>query len=650
MTPAIAALDAWIRAFASSRSRPPLLTEAQAAVPAARDKVKRLVALGRLRLEHTARATSSAGVASSPRPSGRTLTEAQARAAAVLTTAVHEAAAVANEPAASSDRPATGTGRAFLLEGVTGSGKTEVYLQALRACLDAGRGAILIVPEIALTPQLVARAREGLGDRAGDVVLLHSNVPAGERRDGQARLLRGEARVAIGARSALFTAVPSLGLIVVDEEHDGSLKNGESPRYHARDVALWRARNEGAVCVLGSATPSLESRHNVATGKIERLELPSRVGGGGALPSIELVDLRARGEIAEARRRDRDNADDGPGVVLSGPLVDAMAETLAGGDQVLLFLNKRGYAAALLCEACGRIERCPHCSVSLTVHKHDATLRCHQCGHEQRLPPTCPACASEALLQVGLGTERLEAEVKARFPDARVARLDRDSTQRKGALEQVLRAVHAREIDVLLGTQMLAKGHDFPHVQLVGVVLADIALSMPDFRASERAFALLAQVAGRAGRGAKRGRVLVQTYDPEHEALRGLVDHDVQGFAARALEERKLYGYPPFTRLARVVVEHADDREAARIARAAAKCMTTRAALLSRGAASVLGPAPCPLERVAGRSRQHVLLRARSHADRAVIVAALQADAALHKATRTASARLILDLDPVHML
>jgi primosomal protein N' (replication factor Y) len=680
----LAAFDAWLRAFNKREGRAATMHEAEVATGSgARGKAKKLAALGRVRIDETVPVTTSSAASLKQRGLAESLTEHQQHAVARIERAI--------------DARAT---TAFLIEGVTGSGKTEVYLRALRACLDRGRSAILLVPEIGLTPQLVGRVEAALADRPGDVVVLHSGITAPARRDALARLREGSARVAVGARSALFAPVRDLGLIVVDEEHDGSLKQDEQPRYHARDVALWRARNEGAVCVLGSATPSLETRHNVDLKKIELIELPTRAprpgGAAGAMPDVEVIDLRARDGMKEARKRDRLNADEGPGVVLSAPLVEAMGTTLADGGQVVLFLNKRGYASAVLCEACGHIETCPNCSVSLTLHRRRAGARatgsrgvpglvpgerppgtspgaphaaaghsaaglvCHQCDFESQVPTTCIDCGNDALLALGLGTERLESEVKARFPDARVARLDRDALQKKGALEQTLAKIHAREVDIVVGTQMVAKGHDFPGVRLVGVVLADIALAMPDFRASERAFALIAQVAGRAGRGEEAGRVLVQTYSPGAPAIAFALTHDVKGFAAQELAERKMHNYPPFTRAALLRIEGEEASVvptlAADVASAALNGAIS-AGIVKRGASggsTIVGPAPCALEKLQGRTRWQVFVRTETVQQRTRVLdavrAATRAGQPLARDLQRARARLILDLDPIRVL
>jgi primosomal protein N' (replication factor Y) len=619
---ALASIDAAVRVSTS----PMRLSELSVLFPDARGKIARLVTLGRMQLHERVKEGALAGLSRKPLS---TLTEAQRACVA---------------------RVVDVTAGAFLLEGVTGSGKTEVYLAALQHTLAEGRGAILVVPEIALTPQLIGRVSAVVG---GEIAVLHSGLSSGERRDAFFRLLRREVRVAVGARSVLFAPVPDVGLIVVDEEHDGALKQEESPRYHGRDVALWRGKNEGARVILGSATPSLESVENAREGRFVHLTLPERIGGEGALPVVTVVDLRDRKRQKEARRRDRE-PDDGV-VVLSGPLREAMQETLANGEQVLLFLNRRGFASVLLCTSCGHIEECPQCSVALTVHAFPgealaARLMCHQCDHEGALFSTCRPCGGE-MLPLGLGTERIETVVKAAFPEARVARLDRDTTKHKGSLERILRAVQARDVDVLIGTQMVAKGHDFPGIALVGVVLADVALALPDFRASERAFSLLTQVAGRAGRGSARGRVIVQTYNPEHPAVRFAQTHDVTGFLAAERAARKEHQYPPFSRLAVVRVEGEDATAVDAIARRVGeRVRAIGREKLAKGSWDVLGPAPATLERLRGKTRHQVLVRARDPKSRALLLEPLVTDVDLHRAAARAGCRLVLDVDPIGMV
>lgn len=620
--PALAALDAWLRAQEAAVR----LDEAALVFPGARGKLLRLVALGRALEERAVRARPLASALADPAPP-RALTDDQARAVAAIL---------------------AGAGQAFLLEGVTGSGKTEVYLRVLEETLRAGQGALLIVPEISLTPQLLARVQRVVG---ADVALLHSALGVPERRDALARLRRGEVRVALGARSALFAPIERLGLIIIDEEHDASLKQDEAPRYHGRDVALWRARQEGARCVLGSATPSLESRHNVDAGKLVHLRLTTRIGGGGQLPEVHVVDLRARKQVHESRARDRARSEGAPSTILAGPLTEALGETLAAGEQALLFLNRRGYASFLLCEACGQMRTCPACSVGLTLHRGQSCLLCHQCDYEEPVPEDCPACGHGPVLALGLGTERVEAEVRAHFPDARIARLDRDTTRSAGHLASILAATQRGEVDVLIGTQMVAKGHDFPGISLVGVVLADVALAVPDFRAAERAFSLLTQVAGRAGRGATSGRVFLQTYNPEHPALQLAARHDVDAFVAAELRERREARYPPYWRAALLRVESTDPVAADALSRRVSEQLRALCrGELGAGTFDVLGPAPAPLEKLRGKARFHVFFRAISVRDRGRVLRALVDDESLRRALSQAGCRLVVDIDPMYLL
>jgi primosomal protein N' (replication factor Y) len=638
---ALATLDAWLRAFVVEHERPPTIGEADTALGRVRDKAKKLASLRRLRLDAVTR-DPLRRVRLAGKGAAEHLTDAQQVAVAAITTAM-----------------STSSGSGFLLEGVTGSGKTEVYLHALRACLVDGKSVVIVVPEIALTPQLVARVEAAVDE---PVIVLHSALSEGDRRDGLAMLREGRARVVVGARSCIFApTAPSapLGLIIVDEEHEPSLKQDDlSPRYHARDIALWRAHQAKAVCVLGSATPSLESRHNADTGKLVRLSLPARVGGGGTLPSVEVIDLRRRKEQSLARKKDRAVADEHGGTVLSGPLVEAMAETLAGGEQVLLFLNRRGWSSTITCDLCGQVRMCPQCAVSLTLHRHDPTrahLRCHQCGYGEPFvevagePPPCPACGGDGLTQLGTGTERVEAEVRARFPDARIARLDRDATTTHDELVRTIAGIQRGEVDIVIGTQMIAKGHDWPAVRLVGIVLADIALSLPDFRATERAMSLLTQVAGRAGRGGGRGRVLVQTYDPTHIALQHLVEHDVVGFATKELLVREQHRYPPYSRLVRIRVEHEREKTAFDVAHEVMSAIKDAGRSVTTWW-KLSGPAPCPLERLQGRTRVQLLVFAHDVPTRQRLLLPLRSDAALGKSMANSGARVVVDIDPVNML
>jgi primosomal protein N' (replication factor Y) len=499
------------------------------------------------------------------------------------------------------------------------------------------RGAIVLVPEIALTPQLVARFRSRFGD---DVAVLHSGLTPRERYAMWHRLRRGEVDVAIGARSALFAPVQSLGLTIVDEEHDPSFKQEEGVRYHARDMAIWRAHLAGGVCVLGSATPSLESEHLARTDRATRLVLSQRARAQ-PMPTVQIVDLRRIGPGPTGDRR------------ISMPLYRAIEATLAAREQAILFLNRRGFAPSVRCEACGHMLSCAACSVALTFHKRSqsaaapGTVRCHYCDFEAALGDRCEKCGAEALGLEGIGTEKLEETLATAFPSARVARLDRDVASGK-RVEAVLARVRSREIDLLVGTQMVTKGHDLPNVTLVGVVNADAALSIPDYRASERAFQLLVQVAGRAGRGDVPGRVVVQTWDPDHAAVALAARHDVQAFLARELEDRRELGYPPFTHAALLRVDSLDEPDArdacARLAQAARSTRAVRG-----GAVLVQGPAPAPIARVRHRWRFRLMLRAAQRADLRSVLTALD-DVIGSGKVLARGVRAVIDVDPVQLL
>ncbi len=486
-----------------------------------------------------------------------------------------------------------------LIEGVTGSGKTLVYLEVLRSVVTVGDGAILLVPEIALTPQTVARVRGVFGDQ---VAVLHSGLSEGERADAWRALRRGERRVAVGPRSAVFAPVQRLAAIVVDEEHESSYKQGAAPRYHTRAVALERARIEGARVILGSATPSLETLHLAAMGKIARFDLPHRIGAR-PLPPVEIVDLRRAARVSPQEAR---------GVPWSEALDVAVRGALAQREQVILLLNRRGFATYLQCPACGDVRVCPHCAIALTVHQTPPALRCHYCGHDEPIPTVCGECGRETQRMRGLGTQQLEHFLGLRFPEARIARMDLDTTSTKWAHHRVLERVAQGSVDVLLGTQMIAKGLDFPNVTVVGVVDADTGLHLPDFRAAERTFQLVAQVAGRAGRGPKGGRVYVQTHAPDHHAIRAAAAHSVAQFSAAELTLRRPPhpAYPPYVGLARFVASHREAGRAQRTAERVAAWLSRTNAERLGGALSVLGPAPCPIERLKGQWRWHVLVKA----------------------------------------
>ena len=569
-----------------------------------------------------------------PAPKDFTLTDHQSAALAALVAGLDER------------RPPP-----FLLQGITGSGKTRVYIELLREALARGRSAIVLVPEISLTPQTVSRFRAHFGD---EVAVLHSGLSDGERYDAWRRLRSGDRRIAVGARSALFAPLENLGAVVVDEEHDGSYKQSEAPRYHARDLAVVRARAHGAVCVLGSATPSLETWHNARAGKFRRLVLPERVGGG-RLPAVRVVDLRAE------RKRTEKASGSGPGAspalrrgggVLSDDLVGAVDARLARREQVILLLNRRGYSSFVQCRECGEVEQCENCSISLTYHRTTQRIVCHHCRFEAPAPSRCPRCGSTDLSFRGLGTEQVERVATETFPEARIARMDVDTTSGKWAHQRILERVERGEVDILLGTQMIAKGLDFPRVTLVGVVNADVGIHLPDFRASERTFQLLSQVAGRAGRSSLGGDVVIQTSMPEHYAVRAAVAHDFEAFAARELADRERPAYPPHVRLANVIVSSPDQRLAARAADEAAAWvqagLSRRRTAGARGRRDVelVGPAPAPIERLHGRWRWHFLLR--SGSPRA-LGAVLRALAERHRPP-AGDVRLALDRDPVALL
>jgi primosomal protein N' (replication factor Y) len=486
---------------------------------------------------------------------------------------------------------AAGAFHVNLLHGVTGSGKTEVYLGAIEAALAAGRTALVLVPEIALTLALSRLLEARLGPDAG-VTVLHSALPDDERSRAWWTVRRGAARVVVGTRSAVFAPLERLGLVIVDEEHEASYKQEETPKYNGRDAALVRAKLEGAVVVLGSATPSLESYQNARRGKYRLLELASRVENR-PLARVELVDLREEFRRTHATR------------ALGERLRAAIAERLAAGTQVLVLINRRGYSWFLLCRGCGAGVQCKNCSISLTYHKRRARLVCHYCAFSRPVPESCPKCGGKYLYFVGEGAEQVEEHLRAEFSGARIARLDRDSVRSKQAYRKILQAFGSGELDLLVGTQMLAKGHDFHRVTLVGVVSADLALGLPDFRAAERTFQLLTQVAGRAGRGELPGEVLIQTHYPDHYAIQCGARQDYAAFFEQEAHFRRMMHYPPFTALANVIVRHAKIENAARWARQLAVFFAPEE---SRGL-KILGPAIAPLARLRGEHRMQFLLK-----------------------------------------
>ncbi len=514
----------------------------------------------------------------------------------------------------------------FLIHGITGSGKTEVYLRAIEATLALGRSALLLVPEIALTPAMAGQFFHRFGDR---VAILHSAFNDAERADQWRRIRSGAAGVVVGTRSGVFAPVQNLGLIVVDEEHDQSYKQQDTPRYNGRDVAIVRARAAGACVVLGSATPSLESRYNVERGKYRLIELPERIEQR-PLPEVELIDMRV--EFLETRKQS----------TFSRQLLDAIGKRLEAGEQVMLLHNRRGFSSYVACRSCGEKLECINCAVTLTYHKRDRRMLCHYCDHAEKVPTVCPKCNSEHIHFIGFGSERVEDELHQHFPKARIARMDRDTVSGKRHFETILHGFRERNFDILVGTQMIAKGHDIPNVTLVGVVSADIGLGMPDFRAAERTFQLLTQVAGRAGRGNLPGKVLVQTINPDHYAVRMAATHDFQAFYHKELQFRKLMRYPPFSALANVLVRSEKQEDALRISSELGHLLNPPPENLK-----VLGPAEAPVPRMKNEFRYQLLIKAASRTTLNQTLQKLRNFALERKWSPTA---LVIDVDPLSLL
>ncbi len=517
---------------------------------------------------------------------------------------------------------------AFLLHGVTGSGKTEIYMRAMHRSLELGRSAMMLVPEIALTPVFSRQLRARFGDQ---VAIFHSSLQKGERFDEWTRVRNGDARVVIGTRSAVFAPVNNLGLIVVDEEHESSYRQQESPYYNARDVAIVRAQKESATVVLGSATPSLESFHNARKGKYRLLTLPERIAAR-PMAAARIIDMRT----VFARH--------GKPRVFSDELLEAIRETRERNEQSIILLNRRGYSSFILCRSCGETIQCPNCDVTLTYHRSERVIVCHYCNHREAVPRVCPACGKKYIYYVGEGTEQLEEMLKLLFPALRVARIDRDTTGRRRAFEQSLADFSAGRIDALVGTQMLAKGHDFPNVTLVGVVSVDAGLALPDFRSAERTFQLITQVAGRAGRGDRPGKVLIQTYHPYHYALQHACAQDYEGFYDEELRYRQNHSYPPFVALASLLVHGPD------LGRVRSDSLELRRQLdlaNQNRKCRILGPAPAPLSRLKGEHRFQILIKSRSRRNLREL-----ADAALKSLSESGiNPRSInLEIDPVSIM
>ena len=516
--------------------------------------------------------------------------------------------------------------RAFLLYGVTGSGKTEIYLNAIQAVVEQGRGALLLVPEIALTPAMAGQFFSRFGDR---VAILHSAFTDVERTEQWRRIRSGAASVVVGTRSGVFAPVRDLGLIVVDEEHDGSYKQEDTPRYNGRDVALVRAQAAHACVVLGSATPSLESRFNAERGKYTLLTLPGRIEDR-PMPAVELIDMRE--EFLETRQQN----------TFSRKLIEAIGHRLENGEQTIILLNRRGFSSFVACRACGERVQCVNCALTLTFHKRDRRLLCHYCGYAEKVPTVCPKCASDHVYFLGVGSERVEEELHRAFPAARIARLDRDTVTGKRQYETILDGFREGSYDILVGTQMIAKGHDIPNVTLVGVVSADVGLGMPDFRAAERTFQLLTQVAGRAGRGNLPGIVLIQTINPDHYAVRMAAAQDYVAFYEKELAFRRAMSYPPFTAMANVIVRSEKKELALRMSGELGMLLTPPPEKLR-----VLGPAEAPVPRLKAEYRYQVLIKS---ASRVALNALLQRVRAFALERKWPATALVIDVDPLSLL
>ena len=510
----------------------------------------------------------------------------------------------------------------FLLYGVTGSGKTEVYLQAISYALELGRNALVLVPEIALTPQLTGRFQARFG---GGIAILHSGLSDGERYDEWRRIRRGLARIVIGARSAIFAPMEKIGIIIVDEEHEASFKQSDGLRYNARDLALVRGRMERAAVVLGSATPLVTSIHAAQEGRLTLLSLPERVAGR-PMPLVELVAMKGSKET------------------ISTSLSAKLTETFEQRRQAIVFLNRRGFATFLVCTDCGKPLTCPNCSVTLTYHRQRGESLCHYCDYAVPAPGTCPACSGNTLSELGAGTEKLEHDLKELLSTARILRMDSDTTSGKGSHERLLSRMNDGSADVLVGTQMIAKGHDFPEVTLVGVVNAEASLGMPDFRAAERTFQLLSQVIGRAGRGKNPGRVVVQAFDTEHYAILSAAGHDAAGFFRQELEFRREAGYPPFAFLAAFAISGLSEQAVTEQADMAARLLMRLKAEL-RVRVEILGPAPSPLYRLRNRFRRQILLKGSNRSDLHRLLSFWR-----QQTTVVAAVRISVDIDPVDMM
>jgi primosomal protein N' (replication factor Y) len=514
----------------------------------------------------------------------------------------------------------------FLLHGVTGSGKTEVYLNAIDSTLATGRSALLLVPEIALTPAVAGQFYARFGDR---VAILHSAFSDSERDNQWRRIRAGGASVVVGTRSGVFAPVRNLGLIVVDEEHDGSYKQEENPRYNGRDVAIVRAQAANACVILGSATPSLESRFNAQSGKYTLLELPDRIANR-PMPEVRVVDMRQ--EFLETRKH----------AIFSRALIESIRERLANNEQAMILLNRRGFSTFVACRSCGERVECINCSLTLTYHRRDRRLLCHYCGYAEKVPSVCPKCESEHVHFMGSGSERVEDELHAEFPEARIARLDRDTVTGKRQFEDILSNFRDRNFDILVGTQMIAKGHDIPNVTLVGIVSADVGIGMPDFRAAERTFQILTQVAGRAGRGDLPGLVILQTINPDHYAIRFASNQDYAGFFEKELQFRHFMKYPPFAAMANILVRAAKQEDALRMSTELGHHLTPPPENMK-----IMGPAEAPVPRLKAEYRYQLLIKSGSRKELNTLLRRARDFARAQKWSATA---LVIDVDPFTLL
>lgn len=515
--------------------------------------------------------------------------------------------------------------KAYLLHGVTGSGKTEVYLQAIDEVRRQGRGTIVLVPEISLTPQMVERFKRRFG---GEISVLHSKLSKGERVREWKRIVRSPSPIVVGARSAIFAPVKELGLIVVDEEHSASYKQMDSPRYNARDVAVYRAKSEEAVVLLGSATPSVESFHNACSlNKYAYLGLPERVDNK-KLPKVKLIDMRE-----ELERKNKG--------IFSLSLKGAIKERISNKEQIILFLNRRGFATFIQCQECGHTFRCPNCEISLTYHSRDKKIRCHYCGFSKEAPSTCPSCKGTSLRLAGFGTQRIERELASLFPEMKTLRMDLDTTRRKDSHQAIFSSFSRHEADCLVGTQMITKGLDFPAVTLVGVVLADTGLNLPDFRAQENTFSLLSQVAGRSGRGEKEGLVIIQSFTPENESIVLACEHDYNGFYSKEIVLRKKLGYPPFSRLVRILIK---SRNEEKLNETVSKINEEMPALVNELDIQALGPGPCLIYKLKREYRCQILLKGKKSSHLRHLAKSIK------DKFSSSGVGLFIDVDPVGIL